>query len=125
FRPVMAESACAVLARQRTYWYEDACLNSPAGHAVAVHNAYGLSARREPALRRQDNRRSKMRKIKTKSSVKKRFNLTATGKVKVTAAGKRQGMIKRTTKFISDARGTMVLSDQDAKIVKKFTPYGL
>jgi len=66
-----------------------------------------------------------MPKMKTKSSVKKRFKLTATGKVKVAAAGKRQGMIKRTTKFISDARGTMVLSDQDAKIVKKFTPYGL
>jgi len=66
-----------------------------------------------------------MPKMKTKSSVKKRFKLTATGKVKVAAAGKRHGMIKRTTKFIRDARGTMVLSDQDAKIVKKFTPYGL
>jgi large subunit ribosomal protein L35 len=66
-----------------------------------------------------------MPKMKTKSAVKKRFKLTATGKVKVAAAGKRHGMIKRTTKFIRDARGTMVLSDQDAKIVKKFTPYGL
>jgi len=66
-----------------------------------------------------------MPKMKTKSSVKKRFKLTATGKVKVAAAGKRHGMIKRTTKFIRDARGTMVLSEQDAKIVKKFTPYGL
>lgn len=66
-----------------------------------------------------------MPKMKTKSSVKKRFKLTATGKVKVAAAGKRHGMIKRTTKFIRDARGTMVLSDQDAKIVKKFIPYGL
>lgn len=66
-----------------------------------------------------------MPKMKTKSAVKKRFKLTATGKVKVAAAGKRHGMIKRTTKFIRDARGTMVLSDQDAKIVKKFIPYGL
>ena len=66
-----------------------------------------------------------MPKMKTKSSVKKRFKLTATGKVKVAAAGKRHGMIKRTTKFIRDARGTMVLSDQDAKIVKKYIPYGL
>lgn len=66
-----------------------------------------------------------MPKMKTKSSVKKRFKLTATGKVKVAAAGKRHGMIKRSTKFIRDARGTMVLSDQDAKIVKKFIPYGL
>jgi large subunit ribosomal protein L35 len=66
-----------------------------------------------------------MPKMKTKSSVKKRFKITATGKVKVQAAGKRHGMIKRSNKFIRDARGTMVLSDQDAKIVKKFTPYGL
>jgi ribosomal protein L35 len=39
------------------------------------------------------------------------------------AMGKRHGMIKRTNKFIRNARGTMVLSDQDAKIVKKYMPY--
>ena len=65
-----------------------------------------------------------MPKMKTKSSVKKRFKVTATGKVKSAAAGKRHGMIKRSNKFIRDARGTMVLSDQDAKIVKQFMPYG-
>ena len=65
-----------------------------------------------------------MPKMKTKSSVKKRFKLTATGKVKVQQAGKRHGMIKRSNKFIRDARGTTVLSDQDAKIVKKYLPYG-
>ncbi len=66
-----------------------------------------------------------MPKMKTKSSVKKRFKVTATGKIKVAAAGKRHGMIKRSNKFIRDARGTMVLADSDAKIVKKFIPYGL
>jgi len=65
-----------------------------------------------------------MPKLKTKSSVKKRFKITASGKVKVAAAGKRHGMIKRSNKFIRDARGTMVLADQDAKIVKKMMPYG-
>ncbi|MCB1463751.1 MAG: 50S ribosomal protein L35 [Nitratireductor sp.] len=65
-----------------------------------------------------------MPKMKTKSSVKKRFKLTATGKVKVAQAGKRHGMIKRSNKFIRDARGMSVLSDQDAKIVKKYLPYG-
>jgi len=65
-----------------------------------------------------------MPKMKTKSSVKKRFKLTATGKVKVQQAGKRHGMIKRSNKFIRDARGTTVLSDPDARIVKKFLPYG-
>ncbi|GAA4526209.1 50S ribosomal protein L35 [Chelativorans composti] len=66
-----------------------------------------------------------MPKLKTKSSVKKRFKLTATGKVKVQAAGKRHGMIKRSNKFIRNARGTMVLSDADAKIIKNYAPYGL
>ncbi len=33
-------------------------------------------------------------------------------------------MIKRTQKFIRNARGTTILSDQDAKIVKQFLPYG-
>ena len=64
-----------------------------------------------------------MPKMKTKASAKKRFKMTASGKVKAQAAGKRHGMIKRTTKFIRTARGTMVLSDADAKIVKIYMPY--
>ena len=64
-----------------------------------------------------------MPKMKTKSSAKKRFKMTANGHVKFTQAGKRHGMIKRTTKFIRSARGTAVLSDSDAKIVKKYMPY--
>jgi large subunit ribosomal protein L35 len=66
---------------------------------------------------------SKMPKLKTKSGAKKRFKMTGTGKVKVAAQGKRHGMIKRTTKFIRSARGTMVLCDSDARIVKKYMPY--
>ncbi|HEU4476017.1 MAG TPA: 50S ribosomal protein L35 [Methyloceanibacter sp.] len=66
-----------------------------------------------------------MPKLKTKSGAKKRFKITATGKVKCQASRKRHGMIQRPTKFIRTARGTMVLSDEDAKIVKKnFLPYG-
>ncbi len=64
-----------------------------------------------------------MPKLKTKASAKKRFKVTATGKVKAAAAGKQHGMIKRSKKFIRDARGTMVLCDADTKIVKKFLPY--
>lgn len=64
-----------------------------------------------------------MPKMKTKSSAKKRFSMTASGKVKSGQAGKRHGMIKRSTKFIRDARGTTILSDADAKIVKKYMPY--
>jgi large subunit ribosomal protein L35 len=71
------------------------------------------------------NQGSQMPKLKTKSGAKKRFKVTATGKVKCQASRKRHGMIQRPTKFIRTARGTMVLSDEDAKIVKKnFLPYG-
>jgi large subunit ribosomal protein L35 len=70
------------------------------------------------------NQGSQMPKLKTKSGAKKRFKVTATGKVKCQASRKRHGMIQRPTKFIRNARGTMVLSDEDAKIVKKnFLPY--
>ena len=65
-----------------------------------------------------------MPKLKTKSGVKKRFSLTATGKVRANQAGKQHGMIKRTKKQIRNQRGTTVLADQDARIVKKFLPYG-
>jgi large subunit ribosomal protein L35 len=60
-----------------------------------------------------------MPKMKTKSGAKKRFRLTGTGKVRAQQAGKRHGMIKRTKKFIRDARGTTILSDQDGKVVKR------
>lgn len=64
-----------------------------------------------------------MPKMKTKSGAKKRFKVTATGLVVAQQAGKRHGMIKRTKKFIRNARGTTVLSDQDAKIIKIYMPY--
>ena len=66
-----------------------------------------------------------MPKMKTKSSAKKRFKITANCKVKAGAAGKRHGMIKRTNKFIRDARGTMVLAEPDAKkIINFYLPNG-
>ena len=64
-----------------------------------------------------------MPKLKTKASAKKRFKVTATGKVIGGQAGKRHGMIKRSTKFIRNARGTTVLSAPDEKIVKTDMPY--
>ncbi|HIF09435.1 MAG TPA: 50S ribosomal protein L35 [Sneathiellales bacterium] len=65
-----------------------------------------------------------MPKIKTKSGVKKRFRLTASGKVRANQAGKQHGMIKRTNKQIRNQRGTTILAPQDARIIKKFMPYG-
>ena len=65
-----------------------------------------------------------MPKMKTKSGAKKRFRLTASGKVRAGQAGKRHGMIKRTNKQIRNKRGTTILNDCDARIVKKFLPNG-
>jgi large subunit ribosomal protein L35 len=64
-----------------------------------------------------------MPKMKTKSSAKKRFKMSATGKVIGGQAGKRHMMIKRTKKFIRNARGTTVLSAPDSKIIKGYMPY--
>ena len=64
-----------------------------------------------------------MPKMKTKSSAKKRFKVTATGKVMGAQAGKQHGMIKRTNKFLRTARGTTVLSKADEQIIKPMMPY--
>ena len=64
-----------------------------------------------------------MPKLKTKSGAKKRFKLTGSGKVRANQAGKRHGMIKRSNKFIRNQRGTTILNDCDARIVKQFLPY--
>ena len=61
-----------------------------------------------------------MPKLKTKSGAKKRFKITATGKVKYQQAGKRHGMIKRTKKQIRQLRGTRVLFKTDGDNVKKY-----
>ena len=65
-----------------------------------------------------------MPKLKSKSGAKKRFSFTASGKIRRSQAGKQHGMIKRTNKQIRNQRGTSIVSDADAKIVKKFLPYG-
>ena len=66
-----------------------------------------------------------MPKLKTKSGVKKRFKLTATGKLKHGVAGKRHRLISHNGKYIRQQRGTKVLNASDAKIVKTYLPYGL
>ena len=55
-----------------------------------------------------------MPKLKTKSSAKKRFRFTASGKIKMPQAGKRHGMIKRTNSQIRKQRGTTIMSKQDS-----------
>jgi len=66
-----------------------------------------------------------MPKLKTKSAVKKRFKITANGKVKAGQAGKQHFMRRRTKAQLRNQRGTAVLCPQDAKnIIKFFMPYG-
>lgn len=61
-----------------------------------------------------------MPKLKTKSSVKKRFKLTANGRVKYKPAGKKHGMSKRSKKFIRNRRPMDVLCKADERIIKLF-----
>ena len=65
-----------------------------------------------------------MPKMKTTSSAKKRFRLTGTGKVRANVAYKRHMLSKKTQKMKRKARGTMILSSADARIVKSYMPYG-
>ncbi len=65
-----------------------------------------------------------MPKMKTKSSAKKRFRLTGSGKVRANPAFLRHGLRKRPKKMKRHARGTMILSAADARIVKSYMPYG-
>jgi large subunit ribosomal protein L35 len=64
-------------------------------------------------------------KLKTKSGVKKRFKLTASGKVKHGVAGKRHRLISHNGKYIRQNRGTDTLAKADADRVKLWLPYGL
>lgn len=64
-----------------------------------------------------------MPKMKTKSSCKKRFTFTGTGKVRRNPAGKRHNLRKRTAKFIRQARGPETMKEVDARIVRGWMPY--
>ena len=64
-----------------------------------------------------------MPKLKTKSSAKKRFRLTATGKVRAGTAFKRHNLRKRSQKMKRKSRGTVMLCAADARIVKSYMPY--
>jgi len=69
-------------------------------------------------------RKREMPKLKSKSGAKKRFSLTGSGKVRRNHAFKRHCLDQKPQKMKRKARGTTVMSDADARIVKKFLPYG-
>ncbi len=64
-----------------------------------------------------------MPKMKTKRAVAKRFRTTGSGKVRGNVAYKQHNLRKRTQKMKRKARGTMILADADARIIKQFLPY--
>jgi large subunit ribosomal protein L35 len=66
-----------------------------------------------------------MPKMKTKSSVKKRFKETATGKILAGPGLKRHNLMARTKTAKRSNRGYQVLEPQDARTVKQWAPYGL
>ncbi len=88
-------------------------------HSVARPAKWHAESRLTVSKRQE----TEMPKMKTKSSCKKRFKVTAGGRVKSGQAGKRHGMIKRSAKFIRTARGTTVMSTPDEKIIKSMMPY--
>ena len=72
-----------------------------------------------------NRKETQMPKVKTKSSVKKRFKITATGKVLAGPGMKRHGLINRPQKMKRTNRRHQTLTDMDAKTVKQWAPYGL
>ncbi len=66
-----------------------------------------------------------MPKMKTKSGAKKRFKLTATGKVRAGVAYKRHNFSNKPQKMKRQARGTFLLTKSNARTVRRyFMPNG-
>ncbi len=65
-----------------------------------------------------------MPKMKTKSGAKKRFRVTASGKLRAQQCGKRHGMIKRSQRQIRNGRGMALLEKPDQKLARQILPYG-
>lgn len=65
-----------------------------------------------------------MPKLKTHSSVKKRFRVTASGHLKRSQACKQHLMRRRSSKMIRNARGMVLVQGQEAKnVLKHYMPY--
>ncbi len=64
-----------------------------------------------------------MPKLKSKSGAKKRFSATGSGKLRSNFAKKRHNLRRRSQKMKRNARGTQVMADADARIVRSYLPY--
>ncbi len=65
-----------------------------------------------------------MPKLKSKSSAKKRFSFTASGKVRKNFACKNHMLRRRSQKMKRNARGTEIMAAVNARMVRKYLPYG-
>jgi len=65
-----------------------------------------------------------MPKVKPKSGAKKRFKLTATGKIKMKHAYKRHILTKKSTKRKRNLTSTGMVSDADMSNVKRLLAIG-
>jgi len=65
-----------------------------------------------------------MPKLKTKSSTKGRFRLTAKGKVRMNPSCKRHMLRRRSQKMKRQSRGTTLMAKADSRMVKSYMPYG-
>ncbi len=64
-----------------------------------------------------------MPKMKTRKAAAKRFKVTASGKVKYKKQGLRHILTKKSTKRKRNLRHGALLSDPEAKRVRKLLPY--
>mgnify|MGYP003353043986 CR=1 FL=1 len=65
-----------------------------------------------------------MPKMKTKSGAKKRFKITAKGKVLTAQVGKRHRLISNSPRRTRNLRGAATLSKPEATRAKQWMPYG-
>lgn len=66
-----------------------------------------------------------MPKLKTKSAIKKRFKMTATGKLMRKHANKNHILTKKSGKRIRNLRKLKVISPAEYKKIEAGIPYGL
>ena len=65
-----------------------------------------------------------MSKLKTKRAAAKRFRFTGSGKILRNKANHRHMLTHKAKKVKVNQRGSVVVADGDAKLIKRMLPYG-
>jgi large subunit ribosomal protein L35 len=66
-----------------------------------------------------------MPKMKTKSALKKRFTMTASGKIKAAAGNRNHFKSKRSSRALANCRHGKLMDKSHKGRLKKMAPYGL